>query len=378
MKRDRMSECWSVRNLWKHFQISITPSFYHSIILLALALTYALLYPQWNWDAIPYMALGHHVLGGDWPAAHAWVYQVVQTLPNADNLIHYEPYRTEMAGNAAAFEQVAAFYQARVGYYLPLAGLMKLGFSGPAAIQSLSLLAQVGIAGVIALWLRRLPLPVWGSLLIYAFLLFNPTVMNAGRMGTPDGLVAAFFLMGLYGLTISSRPNLWGMAWTTMVLLRPNTAVWLLPLGAWALLFNRGMVLPLALSFVAAFLLMQAFPNYALGVLWVHSFDYPFSFPAQAHVPMTLDMYWHTLSTRAVALHGRDLVVWSLMAVGTVVTFWKAPRPMAWLAVALIAGAVIQFLMFPAFWERYFVGQAVGLVLLAATHVAIGTTQKRP
>lgn len=324
---------------------------------------------MWDWDVIPYLALAFHAQGLDWPAAHAAVYAWVAALPEpwSTDLLTRDVYRASVAADAESLRQVGGFYQARVGYYGLLAALEYVGVTPAIAVQGINLVGQVVLGGTIWAWLRPYVRGVWWQvglwMLLYAVLLFNPTVMKLARWSSPDGLVAALYVLGMYGVVRHRSP--WAAAaWLVMVLLRPNTALWLAPVAMWAWWQARYMMWPLLGVGMVAVAIQWLFPNYPLSVVWQHTFGFPYTHPAEVHLAWTHDVYMATFKNRIGLLHGRDAVVWGLMAACTGL-MWATQAPVRWLATAVMAGACLQLAVFPAFWERYFGGIAICLVLMA-------------
>lgn len=347
-----------------------------ALLLLLAAMAYAALKPMWDWDLVAYLGLAKAWSSTDWVDIHAWVYSLVETLPPSirDDFLARDVYRAAVATDPEALRQAAGFYQARIGYTGLLAGLMALGMPVLLAVQGLSLVGQALLGGLMWLWLKRGHWPYWVVLPAYAFLLFNPTVMKLARWSSPDGLVAAMLVLGLY---LMLRNNRWWLAaFVAMVLFKPNAILFLAPVGLWALVYRRDIAVPLLGLAALAGAILLVFPNYPMAVLWEHGFGSPFAHPATAAEALkagtvsaawaTPGYNWELLQARTMGLHGRDLIVWLLMA-GSVAFCWMR-RGMcpALLASALFAGACLQILLFPAFWERYFAGIAVAVLLLAA------------
>ena len=342
-----------------------------AFVLLIIACCYAWAKPMWDWDVIPYLALAKATQGLDWPAAHAWVYAWVNTLPEAwrTDLLGREFYRSAVASDVESLRQVSVFYQARIGYYGLLGWLNSLGIEAKHAVQGMNMVGQIMLGGTVWMWMRRQVtgrrLQVTDGLwmLFYAFMLFNPTVMKLARWSSPDGLVAACYVLGMY-LLVMHRTRWAGLAWLVMVLLRPNTVLWLAPVGVWAMFQARFMVLPLLGVGGVAMGLNHLFPNYPLAVVWQHTFGFPYVYPMGVSLDWGWEVYRTTWLNRLSQLHGRDLVVWVIMF-ASLVWLWAKQAPNRWLAASVVAGGCLQVLAFPAFWERYFAGLAVVMVLLA-------------
>ena len=341
-----------------------------AFVLLA-ACVYAALKPIWDWDIIPYVALAMHLQGLDWSGAHAGVYGWVATLPEVwrDDLMSREFYRAAVAADGESLRQVSVFYQARIGYYGLLAGLNGVGLTMDMAVHLLNLIGQLVLGVTLWLWVRPFatgtPWRMAGWLVFFTFLMFNPTVMKLARWSSPDGLVAALYVLGVYGAIIQKH-RWWTLAWLAMVLLRPNTALWLMPLLVWAGFQARACVIPLAIATGTGLMLQTLLPNYPLAVLWQHTFGFPYAYPAGVRLEWGWDVYQTTWWNRISHLHGRDLIVWGTM-VGSVAWVWFRQSPHLLLAIAVVVGGCLQLLMFPAFWERYFAGLCLVVLMLAVT-----------
>jgi hypothetical protein len=344
-----------------------------AMALLFAAMLYAAWKPMWDWDVIAYLALAKAWSVSNWGDIHVWVYGLVDQLPNRIDLLNRDVYRAAVATDPEALRQNVGFYQARIGYTGLLAGLMGLGVPALLAVQGLSLLGQALLGTVMWRWMKTAHWPAWGALLVYAFLLFNPTVMKLARWSSPDGLVAALLVLGLFLLLRHNRG--WMVAWAVAVLFKPNVVLFLAPVGLWALAYRREAALPLVGLAGLASLILFFFPNFPMAVLWEHGFGTPFAHPAtaaEAYRAGTISAAWGApgykwviLEARVLGLHGRDLVVWAIMAASVAACWALRDRRVAWLASALFVGACGQIVLFPAFWERYFAGIAVCVLLLA-------------
>lgn len=347
--------------------VRLLPTDWAALALLLAACVYAFAKPIWDWDVIPYLALARHWTVADWEAVHGWVYGVVNGLPDPWklDLQGRDAYRWAVMADSGALRQVSVFYQARAGYTLPLAGLVGMGIPAALAVQGLNLVGQVTLGGAVWAWLRRLEMTAWVALPVFAFFLFNPTVMKMARWSSPDGLVAASFVLGAY-LLLHVRGRWWVAPWAAMVLLKPNMVVMLAPLGAWAWLMWSPAVLPLLGLGVLGAAMLWWLPTYPLSVLWQHTFTQTVPHPAELAPGWPQGFYAKVMLERLRGLHGRDLVVWAVMALSTV-WVWAKAAPTRGFALAVLAGCVAQILVFPAFWERYFAGPAAVLALLAVS-----------
>lgn len=349
------------------------PTDWAALALLLAAMLYAVLKPMWDWDIITYLALAKAYGTPSWGDIHAWVYALVDQLPNRHDMLARDVFRAGVATDPEGLRQNTGFYQARIGYTGLMAGALALGLPILGFVQALSLAAFGLLAVVMWRWLKTTHWPAWATLLVFAFLIFNPTVMKLARWSSPDGMVAALLVLGLYLFLRNNRG--WMLAWGAMLFFKANAIIFLAPVGVWALVYRRDAALPLlGLAAVAATILFF-YPNFPMAVLWEHGFGEPFIHPASAAEALKAGVAteawasrvydWELVQARLLRLHGRDLLVWLAMA-GSVgfCWVWRGPR-LASLATALFVGACLQILLFPAFWERYFAGVAVGLLLLA-------------
>lgn len=338
---------------------------------------YALLKPIWDWDVIPYLFLAKQVLGATVVEAHGWIYAQVQALPEfwRNDLLTREDFRTVMAADPQALQRVMPFYQERVGYYGALAGLIGLGIPALWAVQGLGLVALALLGGVVWAWGKRI-FPAWGALVLLAVVLAFPSVMKVVRWSNPDGLVAALYVLGVYAW-LRGRLNLWTLAWLAMVLLRPNSAVLLLPLGflqLWDREWNKAT--SLALIGLVAIEMHLLWPGFGLTVLWQYTFVGAVDHPETLRVPFDFSAYLGWLEARMLGLHGRDLLLFVAMWASLGIIGWKGNRRLQMFSVALVAGVLAQVLVFPGFWERLYVGPVLSLVLLATSCAVRGICGK--
>lgn len=340
-----------------------------AVVLLAIG--YGLWKPIWDWDATAYLALARSLGEADWGKIHAWTYEQLRFLPPRDHLLFltWEPFRARLAVDPESLRQVTAFYAERVGYYTLLAGLIGLGVPGTWGITAINVLAQGVMGAAVWGWLRRISDSKW-MVLVLAVVMFYPSVMKVLRWSNPDGLVAALMVLGCY--LVLFRRDYWGiLVWLLMVLCKPNTALWLAPLGLWFLCakdFGRAAAL-VGVGMVAG-VLHFSLPAYGAPLLWAHTWGAgPFVRPAEVVVPFRFEDYWGYLTMRATGLGGRDLILFGLMWLSLAVLWLRGGRREAWFGTFLVGGVMVQVLGFPGFWERLYTGPVLVLVLLAGTCV---------
>lgn len=351
-----------------------------AVLFVLLAIGYAVAKPIWDWDVIPYQALAAHVSGVDWATAHRSAYTLVDGLPDSVKVPLYtlEPFRETVATDPESLRQVSGFYADRIGFYLLLAGLQGIGLPPAWSFTALGLLALCTVAGVTWAWSATL----WGrryALVALVVVLAFPSLMKVYRLSNPDGLVAAMMLLGGW-LWLYRKGSYAILAWLVMIVLRPNTAVWLMPLGA-ALLAHairgRGSVMPVielaALGLAAAALQLWA-DGYGLTVLLHHTFESPFAYPAT--IQAAWDWGWHAelLTRRLAGIGGRDFLLFYGMLAAAGVMLWRGAGEARNLGLCLVAGALLMVLLFPGFWERHYAGLVLTVVMCAVT----STSRRHP
>lgn len=348
-----------------------------AVLFILLAMVYALAKPIWDWDVIPYQALAAHLAGTDWATAHRSAYTLVDGLPDdvRTPLYTLEPFRQTVASDVESLRQVSGFYADRAGYYALLAGLQAVGIPAAWSFTLLGLVAMLIVASVTWVWSLRL----WGprkALLALAVVLAFPSLMKIYRLSNPDGLVAACMVLGGY-LWLYSRGSYAILAWLAMALLRPNSAIWLAPLGAALLaqaLRGRGGWLPVleftALGAVALGLQVMFGGGYGLSILLHHTFESPYPYPATLQIAWDWSWYADLLTRRILGIGGRDFLLFYGMLAATGVMVWHGTGEAKNLGLCLVAGALLMVLLFPGFWERHYVGLVLTVVLCAASATA--------
>lgn len=351
-----------------------------AVLFVLLAIGYAVAKPIWDWDVIPYQALAAHLSGADWATAHRSAYTLVDGLPDSVKVPLYtlEPFRETVATDTESLRQVSVFYADRVGFYMLLAGLQVIGIPPAWSFMGIGLLALGTVAGVTWLWASRL----WGpryALLALVMVLAFPSLMKIYRLSNPDGLVAACLLLGSY-LWLYSRSNYAMLAWLAMIVLRPNTAVWLMPLGV-ALLAQtaRGRnswvpVIQLGLLGLTAAALQVWADGYGLAVLLRHTFESPFAYPATVQIAWDLGWYGDLLTRRMLGIGGRDFLLFYGMLGSAGWMLWRGTGEARNLGLCLVAGALLMVMLFPGFWERHY----AGLVLTVAMCAVTSTGRRHP
>jgi hypothetical protein len=118
----------------------------------------------------------------------------------------------------------------------------------------------------------------------------------------------------------------------------------------------------------------QLLPGYGVMMLWKHTFEGAMAYPEGVKMAFDFPSYLGWLEARMLGLHGRDLLLFGAMW-GAVILIGlqdyrvtglqgevRERRLLAW---ALVAGVMLQVMVFPGFWERLYVGPVLALVLLA-------------
>ncbi len=251
-------------------------------LLVAASTIIVSLYPEYNWDMIPYIGVAFSYSIEDVEALHRLTYEAVragvddQVYDELVNKVYPPPpidqgYRHEMATHAEHFVAQLPFYATKPVYPLVIAGAMKAGLSPVLASSLISVVGYAAACLVILVWIRRhFEGLLW--LLFGGILLFEPHLLALARQSTPD-MLSALALLGASLCLLRLREVAPALAILVIaVFIRPDNllfggvlALVMLTLGA--LDWRRALVFLAAISLV-----YFAIAHYAGGYGWTTHF----------------------------------------------------------------------------------------------------------
>ena len=353
------------------------------VLLVALA---AIIFPDANWDMLPYIAVAEE---GTYPtpqALHDYAYGVVKSGVSASDYVALTDdgggYRTHMANDAAAFHSMLPMYRVKFLYAEILAGLSKV-MPPVAAMGAVQVFSTLLFGAIVLLWLRSAGALALAPIMAAALMVAE--FPYAARSNTPDLLCSALLLGGLYA-HMRQRQVASAILLLLAVLVRPDNVIFVGVFAVLLLAFRQwspGVLAAAVASFAAYFAISRwaGHPGW-----WPHLY---FSSVAQQ---MNMDGFDPAFSVALYAKAFVNAVVRSLVFntwVGVAVLAlagWYATdragfrldRRAGILFAALVLAVLAKFTVFPIHDNRiYFPNLIAPFLLLAAPFMAMWASKVR-
>jgi hypothetical protein len=223
------------------------------VMLTALA---AVVFPDPNWDMLPYVAVAGESAHQSPEDLHAYAYGAVKAGVSAADYAALTDdaggYRTRMANDAAAFHSMLPMYRVKFLYAEILSGLSRT-MSPVAAMHAVQVFSTLLFGAIVLLWLRSagaLALaPIIGAALIVAEFAY------VARSNSPDMLASALLIGGLYA-HMRRREAATAVLLVLAVMARPDNVIFVGVLAVLLLAFRQwsvGVLAGAVVSFAAYF-----------------------------------------------------------------------------------------------------------------------------
>lgn len=319
--------------------------------------------PRWNWDLVGYVACAFELTTPDVEAVQHRTFAAIEhELPAAvaAELRAGDDYRVAVSSDVESFSQQLPFYRIRPIYTGLLSGAIALGIAPVRATQVVSLAAAILTVIVILLALRRF-LPLDLACLATAAILLVAPVFDTARSSSPDSLAALFAILGTALVTARSRR--WQLAGAVVLVatiaVRTDQLLFVAAVLA-AVGLGRERRREALIAGGAAVILLVTLQSaagwYGWQALFVHTFDRPLAYPADASPDVSLASYWQQV---AAGFHskGRDRALAFIASALTLAGLLRnrIPRRAFWLATLIAIAWIAHFLAFPVWWKRFFV-----------------------
>jgi hypothetical protein len=338
--------------------------------MVGIAARAASLDPDWNFDAVPYVAVAFSLSERDPETVHRSVYDELRSaVPEAafQALTAGSEYRKALYSSPGALATQRSLYVNKPAYVAAVAMLHGFGVNGFRATRVISVGALVALAFVVLSWLRSArsgPLHVLAA----GVLLVSRPLVELASLSTPDGACIVPLAVGA-GLVVSSRRHALGIAIASVaIVFRPDAAIMVLLLGAWATFYapertlsRRTLVVASTAIIVGTVLLQKVIGATSMPVLLHHVFEARLYAPEHMKAAITLSGYLSALQKglRGYGLYrGSDLalhlLVSSIAIIGVVTSRREVMRPFIGWVVLVWTYVVIHFLVLPDPSDRYF------------------------
>lgn len=354
--------------------------------------------PVLNWDMVDYMALALEWGEDDPEVVHRRTFEIAEAeLPPKlyQNFTTGDAYRVAVRSDWKAFDANLGFHRGRFLYTLVVSALHGLGAPLTAATWYPNVLFWACTAVLVLAWALRHFSLAPASLLALG-VLYSPPVIAIVPTSSPDALAMFLIALGLY-LLVEFRAFRWGAAVVSLAMLA-RTDFFLVAFGVAAGLFLL-VKRPLRPSnrFLVAWLVVTT-AIYALVSWkardpgWWAVFDTPFKRVTSFDqvTPFSLTHYVRVLAVEIASLHyigydrapdgswvrGSNFVLTYMAAsvVGIVIAARSKLQELA-LHQAVLLGLVLatlgRYLLYPYFWDRYFVNLWVPVPLCLGAMAAI-------
>jgi len=375
-----------------------SPLYLAIVAILAIGIW---LQPTYDWDQIGYAGVVNS-LNHSPPDAHRLTFdQLRRELPPSDydQLTrgaaiypeHVNRYRATIARDPISFNQQLPFYRFRVTYTLLLYLFQNLGLPIVRAQRLVGVLAFVMYSLIVYRWLaphfprRAIMAIVWAIATC-----FVSDSISVARTLTPD-MLATSILLAAYYLLLERRAIVPGL-FLLFVAIATRTDYVLYAIMALLITLrfeSKTRARNLCIAGVVGALALYAFLNlvfdhYPWSTLIWHTFYEPLPRPADTPIALSVARYAHLLA------HGFDVL--GLIRLLALITCTLAtllpPKTPAHktstissnryraIAVIMLVGIAIHYLLFPGFWTRFFVANfTVTLICLAITRFTSSTRQ---
>lgn len=334
--------------------------------------------PRWNWDLVGYVACAFELTTPDVEAVQRETLLAIEReLPAevATELRAGDDYRVAVSTDVESFSQQLPFYRIRPLYTGLLAGAMALGIAPVRATLIVSLVAATLTVIVILITLRRF-LPFDFACLATAAILLVAPIFDTARSSSPDSLAALFAVLGI--ALVTARSHRWQLSGA--VVLVATIAIrtdQLLFVGAVLAAIGldrarrRDALLAAAAAVTLLFTLQSTAGWYGWETLFVHTFDGPLAYPADANPDVSLARYWQQV-TDGFHSKGRDRALFFIASALAIVGVLqnRIPRRAFWLATLIALAWIAHFLAFPVWWKRFFVAHVTVLTALGLLGVS--------
>lgn len=348
------------------------------IVLLAALCRLAWVYPLYNWDILPTVALVNEP-SSDPVRLHARAYATAdaETPPEAARSFRVSEYdtknRLDSAQNPWHFAEQLPLYSVKPLYILTLAAMHGAEIPTFAAARLLSVISFAVLGSIFFLWLRKFTGALAASLST-CFLLATPDFLSVGGETSPDAFFACLALAGIY-LVFEKKQFLWGWCFLALVPLVRTDGLVLLVLIV-ALLAWKSPEFPwrygvaiLATEIIASQIMSWLGGGYSFRTLFYHSFVNRNPALAEVTVHLTAADYFRALYVFVLGSIASPRPLYFLLGLISLKTQGtpRLLRDLAWLAMAF---AVIHVALFPLPDSRFLILPFALIVLWAAGSLA--------
>lgn len=361
--------------LYRQILFSIT----YAAIVVCVAV-YSWTHPIWNWDLIGYAASVAAIDLKTPEAIHERTYTSLKAaIPDRfDEFTRDDGYRRAILSNPSYLVQQIPFYAIRPGYVLSLYGLQRLGLTVPRASVLISIVAYLLICALVWRWTQ---LKLNGGALGFAMatlLAIGPPLSIVAGLTTPDALSGLFTLTAIYLLFERNRilPAL-GVLGASVFVRSDNLFLCILVSGflfIHRLKNRRPVTLPIVFTggcLLAVVLIHRAVHNLGWKTVVYHTFVSLLPNPGEIAPPLSATGFLRLYISGLASVRYSYVVICALFVLSAAMAMRSMGRGLrlngtAQAMVVVLLSVAVHFMIFPVFWDRYFVGQYLALLILCA------------
>lgn len=344
---------------------------------VAVTIAMCFLKPQTDWDALAYVAVAVEGRFIDPAALHAYVYGLLESSVKPAEyalLTQGTPYRTQMFQDPLGFYSMLGMYRVKFLFVQLTAALSDI-MSPLQAIRLISAASALVFVGVSLLWLRSNGTLAFAP--VYAAILIVGDFSDMSRIITPDMLFSAVLLAGLYSY-MRRMETLTAILLFVSFLVRPDNVIFL---GAFALLMvvsrQRSWGVFAAFGVAAATLIPISVAAGQPG-WWPHLYFASIEHQNTMvgfHPAFSLGLYFVAIAKQFLLAISQAWIgagVLGLAACLVVESTRPSDQRTRLLLIAIVAGIVAKFVVFPIFDTRIYFPYVIALFLLAFRNISIG------
>jgi hypothetical protein len=251
-------------------------------MMSAGAATSGYLNPDWNFDAVPYVALAHSLSIHDPVEVHRRTFDDLRAVvpEHAFSAItSASDYRKAIFANPSALASQRPLYLNKPGYIALIAALHGCGLNAARAARVVSVAAYLAIAGLLLVWLRSIRAEP-SQIVTAALLICAPPFPEIASLITPDAAALLPIAAGGWLILIRGKHRAGLAVASTAILFRPDASIVVLLLAIWAARCAPGVRLPVktfaatcVAVIIGTFVLQRAMGAVPLRTLLRHGFE---------------------------------------------------------------------------------------------------------
>ena len=294
---------------------------------------------------------------------------------NATAKTGYVHYRRATYLDPIAFYQQIPFYSSRRGYFASLETLHSFGISWFQAMRLNMVVPDILILGL-AFGTAAFSFDAIGIIIFTFLIAFLNLYKGTPNHSTPDALGLLFELVS-YGLLACRRWIVLSLVFAAIsTVIRPDSLLLVFSIAGFAFIYYKDLIkaekikicLIALLSLLYVYIIQKLSHTYPMQTLFYKSFVHEMAYPIINHKGITLTFYFKQLFTQMFQFV-RSMRYEALMIVLLIIFYVRGSKEYRWTSLPLAVGlltALVHYLVFPAYDDRYFDSVRVSLLVTFA------------